>query len=337
MKKLIPILILLSVGLYLGCGGDDDNGVTPPVTNLRLVVDTTVTDTLLTDALADAWDTVDSLLIDVSGGNPPAKVIPPIAQAIPSDVQIKAISRNDSLYLWLRWTDATFSVWPSVYTISEIEPLRFENRLYKHAKEDQIYVMFDGAPGGGWDVWNWRVLTTGAGGLAEGLTWDNNTLTTDNGNLKVAYDNGSPTGNDPDYCHKDTCEFDGHILLMEDKIHYNDPITVGNDTTYWKATDGWIVGQKIPGFYIDTSLTASYRSDETRGSRWDTRAVSNYESSTTQYTLVLCRKMNTGFAEDIDLTAVDSVKVQIGILDNQQDFILGSSNRGFSEQFWIIF
>ena len=106
--------------------------------------------------------------------------------------------------------------------------------------------MFDGAPGGGWDVWNLRVLTTGAGGLAEGLTWDNNTLTTDNGNLKVAYDNGSPTGNDPDYCHKDTCEFDGHILLMEDKIHYNDPITVGNDTTYWKATDGWIVGHKIP-------------------------------------------------------------------------------------------
>ncbi|MEA2031724.1 MAG: hypothetical protein U9N55_09065 [candidate division Zixibacteria bacterium] len=331
MRKFMPFIVLLSVGLYLGCGGDDggDNGTNHNDTTPRLTVNTTVTDYLLDDALASAWDSVDSITVDVSCGNPPAKLIPSTAQAITSNVMVKAVNRSDSLYLWLRWTDATFSVWPSAYTITDTTPSLTISSSPESGQEDQMYVMFDGAPDGGWDVWNWRVLTTGAGGLAEGMTWNNDTLITDaNGtgaNLKVEFENSNCN-----YCHKDTCEFNGYVLLMDDAIKNGDPV-------WWKSTHGWEIGQKIPGFRIDTSLTAPYRNDEIRGSRWDTRAVSDYDSTVTEYTLVLCRKMNTGFTEDIDFTSVDSVKVQLGVLDEQHLFTTGSNYRGFSEEFWIIF
>jgi len=51
----------------------------------------------------------------------------------------------------------------------------------------------------------------------------------------------------------------------------------------------------------------------------------------------MVRKLNTGYTDDFDLSTLDSVKVQLGILNNQASFTTGSNNRGFSEEFWLIF
>ena len=89
----------------------------------------------------------------------------------------------------------------------------------------------------------------------------------------------------------------------------------------------------MPGWLIDSSFAS--RTDEVRGSRWDIRAVSVYDNDAAQYRVVLCRKLNTGFSDDIDLAAADSVEVKVGIFDNQEAFTPGS-NRGFSDDFWIL-
>jgi len=65
--------------------------------------------------------------------------------------------------------------------------------------------------------------------------------------------------------------------------------------------------------------------------------VSDYDSGLGEYTLVLYRKLHTDYSEDINLSTMDSVKVQLGILNNQELFTTGSNNRNFSEEFWVIF
>jgi hypothetical protein len=102
---------------------------------------------------------------------------------------------------------------------------------------------------------------------------------------------------------------------------------------HWYQTTGWVVDQKIQGWYIDGS--ASDKTEAQRGSRWDIGAYSAYTNNT--YSLVMVRKLNTGYNDDFDLSTLDSVKVQLGILNNQESFTTGSSNRGFSEEFWLIF
>ncbi|MBU8932472.1 MAG: hypothetical protein KOO62_00550 [candidate division Zixibacteria bacterium] len=345
MKRLFPILVLFSVVLYIGCGGDDDNGGgTGPTTTIpSLQVNTTVTADLTGNALAAAWNTVDSLIVDVSGSKPPSKVVPSQALVYTPEVTVKAVQRDDTLFLWLRWTDTTHSVWPSVYTINSAVPLRFNERSpLDEGAEDQMYVMFDGAPGGNWDVWNWRVVTTGGAHFAEGASWSGSALTNDakgtGASFVIARENQPIAGDDPTYAHEDTSDFHGYLLFDTAKISRSDTIiTADEDTVFWHETSKWEIGQKIPGFYIDNSINAPGITEGNLGSRWDIRTVSHYDSSSTQYTLVLHRKLDTDYNEDIDLSAVDSVKVRLGILNDERYLITGSANRGFSEEFWIKF
>jgi hypothetical protein len=193
--------------------------------------------------------------------------------------------------------------------------------------------MFSGLADNGWDAWHWRVLTTAIKensggqleGFAEGKTLRDGSLTTDGGNVVIALRN-LPLGGgfeQPTKMHKDSSAFTGFILLLDDSVDLR------------STSGGWSIGQFIPGWRIDSTVAGSTK-DATRLSRWDTRAVADWSDGADQYTLVLCRALETGFEDD--LVMADSAKVRVGITNNLDfAFDQGSTKQGFTPEFWVIF
>ncbi len=353
MKKLIPISVVLLLGFWIGCGDDESTNGPEEPTVVRVIANTTVSAPTLSSADEDVWADVDSFLVGVSQANSP-KLRPPEAAAYPPDIYVQAIKKDSNLYLRLQWSDLTFDAYPNHYKVTgdTIPPIDFTREYTPPAYEDQIFVMFDSLLDGGYDAWNWRVLTTGGGGLGKGCTYQDTMTAPTADAVGTVSSSGAvenpPKFGQPTYAHKNTSEFNHYILFTADTVHWDsvlytdiDTIIFGDppdtifDTTevhFWETT-GWKLGQKVPGWLIDSSFAS--RTDEERGSRWDIKAVSVYDNDAAQYRVVLCRKLNTGFVDDINLAPVDSVKVKVGIFDNQEEFT-PSSNRGFSDDFWII-
>ena len=336
MKRLIFVFTILSMGLIWGCGGDDGGPGPDPTPSTRIQVTTNTAGLDLNDPLDSDWGTIDSVTVDVSQDIPPAKLNPSLAATVTNEVKIKAAIRSDSLFMWFQWVDTTNDVWPNNWKISKNDfPMDFDSSLFDF--EDQMYALFYDNAGSSWDVWNWRVITTGAVNFAEGMNWINQVLTSNEGGtinpLPVALRNKKSGFRFPLYVSSDTSEFTESILFFEDALSENDTIFWPDDTTFWYKTTGWQIDQKIPGWVIFGSVLD--KTEAQRGSRWDIGAYSAYTNNT--YSLVMVRKLNTGYTDDFDLSTLDSVKVQLGILNNQASFTTGSNNRGFSEEFWLIF
>jgi hypothetical protein len=293
------------------------------------------------------WNSVDSVMVGVSAANTP-KVVPGAKiTAVPSEVKVQAIAKNDTLYLRLRWADPTFSAYPHLDTVSNISPLTFERDVL--AQEDQAFVMFEDATLG-YDVWGWQVLRTGGLGLGKGYTYSDGVLTPDaNGTsvLPTASENNEQGFTSPIYMSGDTSEFNGYVLylppngntvLFSDSMR-TDTTDVGGQqvitTVTFGQSTGWSLGQKLPGYVLDSSVVASWRTDVQRGSILDIRTTDSYSGG--GYSLVMKRAMNTGYEDDLDMVPLDSVKVVIGLFDNQDSFTTGGTRRGFSAPFWIIF
>lgn len=349
MKRFIPVLVVFALGLWIGCDedkGTDGNGdeVTP-----RLVADTAVSEPTLSSPHEAMWDSVASVTLDVSGGTP--KLKPSEAAGRPLEIHVQAIKKGGKLYLRLQWSDLTFDAYPNYFEVYEIDIISFPPRVKfrqdpdPRTQEDQIFVMFDSLLEGGYDVWNWRVLTTGGGGLGKGYTYKDGALNVDAAGTAsdsvVAYSNPSDGFGEPTFMSRDTSKFEGYILYLSDTARLTDTIRFEEDPEFpgdsvpitYRNTTGWELDQRVPGWLIDMSFASL--SDEERGSRWDIKAVSDTVAG--QYHLVLCRKLYTTFDDDIDLSAMNSVKVKIGIYDNEEeDFGTGSDDIGFSEDFWII-
>jgi hypothetical protein len=348
MKRCVPIFVMLLFGLWLGCGGKEegptDNGEKPQ----RLVANTTVNAPTLDSVNDPVWLTVDSVVVPVKQGNP--KLRPTEAAVVPPNVTVKAIKKSGKLYLRLQWSDSTFDAYPDNFEFDHYIPgtppaVWYEHKAHELTEEDQIFVLFDSLPEGGYDVWNWRVLTTGAVGLGKGYNYlsADSLLVADSAGTVT--DSGITTNPDrgagqPTYARYDTSKFHGYLLYTADTVNYQQILDSIYDTmggvwqhVYFHNTTGWQTGQKIPGWLIDSSFASL--SDEELGSRWDIRTVSEYDSIADYYQLVLCRKLNTGFSDDLVLQ--DSVKVKIGIYDSQDEFGgPGTADRGFSDVFWII-
>ena len=103
------------------------------------------------------------------------------------------------------------------------------------------------------------------------------------------------------------------------------------------SSTGWEVGDMVPGFYLDSTRNVWFAAHPE--SRWDITA--NYSYSNDTYTLVLKCDMagsNTiGSVDDINMTAMDKVKMRIGILNDHAAInIGGSSARGFTSDFNLV-
>ena len=325
MKRLIALLVLPSLLLWYGCGDDEDPPVGPDDTVPTVTANTSLAGPSFSSADESVWNSVAAKALDISSANTP-KVGAPKAAAISDSIYIQAIRTADSLYLRLKWDDATFSVWKDHYaTVTSTPPINFVHNELGY-DEDQLYVMFDDG-NEGWDVWNWRVLTTGAGGLAEGMTYTGSELTPDEGTIMVGTENSALFGTQqPTYVHADTSEFTDWLL----------PATPSSLTQTYVNTTGWTVGQMVPGWMIDESVQNDNDPAIRRKSRFDIRAVSDFDDANGEYTLVLGRALNTGYADDIDLSALNSIMAKVGIFDNQDIFSTGGTSRGFTVEFTFV-
>lgn len=277
-----------------------------------------------------AWDDVDEFPIGLFKSLGPSGTASAALGELPDDhvnfwANVKVINSGDELFVRLQWPDTSFSVWKNPYTVvSETPPIQLVRDTLFHW-EDQVFVMFakPGPSDWGWDTWNWRALTTQAGNLAEGFRFFDGTLYRDDGHDSIAVVNPPDIASRPQYVHKDTSEFNGYVLYIDD--------TVGGYTT----TGGWTQGQRVPGWMIDSA--AARQLYENRPGRWDIRSGFAYDSALSVYTIVLSRELSTSQpVEDLDMQVYDSVNVQIGIYDNQMGFAQASSRRRFSEEFWLI-
>lgn len=329
MKRLISLSAIIGLAMVAGCS-DDDGPVDPPsVPDPRVTVTTTISGPSLTDAMDSFWDTIATTTLDVSTLTAP-KSNPRGGLSISDSIRVQALRYNDSLYLRIRWSDGTNNIMKDPFAVTVAGPPA--NWLHDESsqKEDHLLVMFElagfpGIPVGDWDTWHWRSLTTAYSFLAEGQTFDGTTLTADlnNSNFQAAFQNAGFLGTQqPSFVHKDTSMFTGTIFYKDDQFGISNA----------SNSSGWTIGQQISGWMIDTSL---YKRPSTeRLSRWDIRAAFDYSAG--QYTVMMCRPMNTGNIDDVNLVALDSVQFKIGLLDNLDDITFGGSRRGFTGTFWMI-
>ncbi len=348
MKRLLPLIVLLSLGLLIGCGGDDEEPPTGGGTTIPSlqVVAATSAPSLTDPDDAGTWGGITPETLSVGAGSDylPKGSVGKVS-SIPTNILVQATTFGGNLYLRLQWVDPTLSAYPDYYAVTKVSPpVEFSHDQI--AEEDQIYVMFsDGA--GGYDGWNWKVLSTGGAGMGAGYTMTDATtvpVLDSAGSASISTVVTNPaTFNQPTYFPADTSEFTGYKLLFDANIlHRTDTVRLQidpilNDTVPITPplTGGWTVGQKIPGWLVQPGVAD--RPEAERGSRWDIKTVDKYDSLTNMYTVVLCRKLNTTYADDVDLSVLDSVKVKIAVLDNQDDFIAGGTARGFSEFLWLVF
>ena len=328
MKHLTILLMSCLLFFFAGCGDDDGGGPTPtPAT--RVVAAHPASAPSLDSVDDPVWDAINATTVDLDQSSF-YKMAVGKTMAVPASLSMKALVYNDSLYLRVTWVDADHDVWRDRYDVLQTSPsvvishdATGDDGAYA---EDQLLVMFAGLDDDGYDVWNWRALTTAAGLMAEGMTLDTlNGLVSDDSNQPGYFVNAPIAGSSvPSYVHQDGSAFTGYILYTTEDLD-----VLGS------AYNDWVVDQIVPGWRIDSAVV--HYASAVRGSRWDIRAASEYDDGANQYTVMMCRPMNTGFAEDLNLATVDSVEVVVGVTDNQISIETEGSNLGFSESFWMIF
>ena len=325
MKKLIPIAVILSFAVCSGCSGDDPTPTEPPPPPppVRVVANTTVGAPTLSSVDESIWDNVTEFTLDISPSNSP-KLPAPASSVVSDSVRVKAIVSGGELYLRLEYDDDDLNLLKNHNSITG-DPTNVNFATNAQAHEDQLFVLFSGLPNGAYDVWNWRSLETAPAGLAEGRTLFNvnDTPFTDAGGQLVAFSN-FPIFGRPTWVHKDGAAFTGEILYLEDR-----------ESTSQHIGDPWDSSQIVPGYYIDTLVGNRVHPDSALAqSRWDIFTVSSFDAVNEKITVVLKRKLNTGWPEDFVM--VDSVEFRIGLFDDQDRFDLGGSRRGYTDLFWLI-
>ncbi len=324
MKKFLVTVIALSALFWMGCGGDDDSGGNN---------DNTVTvtaDTMTAPAIPlvyddPVWDNVAATSITLSTAAPlPAPPVkspfgPDKSLAAPSSVDVQAIKKDGRLYLRFQWTDSDMSMKREQWVLFDIDNFNFTHRT--DLGEDQVVIMFEGDADCGWDLWNWRLLTTGYQNRAEDGTILNSDITWDNGPNRVASENSTNDPLRPLWFPSSEWEFIGDIMLKSERVSFN---------TVYPNRNNWTVGQTVPGWYINDDVDWSTNTE----SRWEITTAHHYDEATNQYTLVMSRTL-AGQDDDLDLSVPDRVKAKVGVLDDHTDFDPGSSERAFSADFWL--
>jgi len=332
MKRIFLISMILSFGLWLGCGGDDSTGPDIPTVDTIRVAAASVAPSQ--DSVSDTiWDRITSKSIAVTSGqlSLSAKQRPVSALAVAGQIDIKAAVYSDTLYLRLAWADAVFDVWPQVWVVDSMvggSPL-FEHLVLR--SQDQLLVLFGGLPNDGFDVWHWRAHSTAIEqmpggmirGFAEGRVLRNGILTTDAGNLEIVIENHKfGEFNRPTFLHPDTTDFHGFIL----------PLAIA-DSLDVLPTSGWSLHDTVPGYLTDQDVGEA--SAAARGSRWDIRSLATYASGA--YTVVLSRALSTGDdASDLSMQSGQHVPVRLAI-SNRTEFVFdeGSADQGITKMFYL--
>lgn len=321
MVRLFGFILFLGLAFAVGCSEDDGVGPDPdPVT--RLVASSTATEPTMSSPDEATWSMVTGTTTNLKGSGAIAKT-----NAAASSVDVKAIVKSSRLYLRMEWTDDSLHIWRDAWSLTDSITVFFTHNFV--FDEDQAFLMLKMPNDPSWDVWNWRLLTTGSVELAEGKTYNGTSFVSDAGaqtpvkeNIQLPPFEESPR---PRWIHNTKSAFEESLLYMSEAV---DGVSAGFGT-------GWRVGQKVAGWVPDLSvLTLLQQNPE---SRWDIETVHSYDAGTNKYKLVMVRDLDTGFTDDLDLSTLDSVQIKVGVVDNQDD--VGANNNSsqrFSDSFWLV-
>lgn len=324
MKKIFLVGVAVGLMSWLGCGGDDPpNGpVEPTIITVTAATSATAPERILADD--QFWAGIDPKNVPMvaSQFSSANKRRPSSALAVADGVGVKAmVVGGTDLYLRLTWVDAISDRWPGQWEVTSFDTLPPDTLAHftqdnLSSREDQAMVMFKGDSDLGWDVWHWRMTTTGAGYLAEGAVLNGSVLTVDAGD-EIA-DSNKHEGGWPLYMHPEGPN-NQHWWLYAD------------NTAAMVFDSAWSMGDLVPGWTIDGGLYLE--TPDTRGDRWDVGAFSRFSSE--EYTLVLHRALNTGHETDLDLSG--TIDVRIGITNNGDfSFTSGGTQQGFSNTFRLV-
>ena len=337
MKRFLVTAAMLSALMWIGCGGDDDEK--PPPDNTIVVTADTMTAPAIPLVYNDAaWNSVAATTIPLStGSNLPVSPMktplgPSKALSAPDSVAIQAIKKGGRLYLRFQWDDGDLSMKRDVWRLETIDGLNFAHDSTDVNGEDQLWILFDGAPDG-WDAWSWRVLTTAPANLAEDGAIAGGDTIWDAGSNRVSSPNPQLSLYDPKhprFIHTDRWLFTGDVLNASDRMD----LTVGNNyVAFLQGANNWTVGQNVPGWYFNNEVDWDAVNLSHDDSRWDVRAAYSYDVEA-GYTLVLSRDL-AGEDDDLDMSEQSRVTVRIGILDGYKSLDPGDTRRKFSGNFYL--
>ena len=325
MKKLLTIILLsATLACGLGCGGDDDdNGSTGPTPLARMEVRTDLAAPPMTSVDDAIWSSVTPKVLALSNVNAPPVAVPkPLFFS--DSVWIQAIAASGKLYIRLEWDDDDHSLKRDNWTLHNAISLNFTHNVSVFS-EDMVFFMFELPGDAGWDTWNWRSLTTGQTKCAEGMTFVDSTFVPDddNGIYTLSYENYNFGDNSrPKWVHKDLSDFVGDVMYIADTV----PAASGTSDLQWQ------IGQTVPGWVAVDSILPVAMSNQ---SRWDIRAIFDFDNDAGHYKLVMSRPMTSG-SDDLDLAQITEVKVKVGIVNDVMEYTNGSG-RIFTEDFMMDF
>jgi len=329
MKKTLTVFLALFLTCWFGCS--KDNPTEPPAPTIITVTAATGTVAPARLSVEDSvWNRITSRSIAITATRYSAgKEHPTASLAVADSVRVQAVVVHDTLYLRLSWADATLDCWPGRFAVSDIQypsdppdTLAVFTQDALSASEDQAMIFLQAAGNLTWDVWNWRLLTTGAGLLAEDFSLNGTTLTQDAGTVSVATSNLGGAGQ-PALMQPEGPDNQDYRLYEREAI----PVDAGLN---------WAIGDRVAGWVIDDSLYLPQNA-ATRGSRWDVGAVSGYAGSPYRQTVVLNRALASDDTADLDMSALTTVRTRVGITDNSDfSMTLGSTRQGFTDVFELV-
>lgn len=164
--------------------------------------------------------------------------------------------------------------------------------------------------GGHVDVWQWQAGTADPAFLASDEYWSGAGREKDAGDSIYTSNYDSEEGQ-PIFAHKDTTGFTGASLHVEDTVTY-------------RPTMPFPAGYEMPGYVLHDNAT---------GSSADVASFSYYIVGS-RWAIIMSRALNTGHADDIDLSGLapgDSVLVTIAIMNDADQLHSGS------RPFYIVF
>lgn len=340
MKKSAILLLVVLLALFVACSDNDDsgtngNGTTPPV---RLVVNTTAQPSS-TDVNV-GWSGVDSAMVEI-GGSTTYGINPNLGK---QNVVLKAILRNNMLYIRAKWHDANANIWGNHLRKSESQGI-FEQ--VRSTGEDKFLILFDGqnngeekadcatmchitehytTGGGNVDAWKWLATKTSPGLMAEDEWWSGSDRVLDSRQPNTYVYRVNWVNDDikyPYWMHSTGPDYTEPFLYLEDTATYN-PLA------------SWETGDKIPGYAIDSTIRTS--GTRTLSSVWDVTAISEFDSTGDMtnwtWTVVMARATNTGHADDVNLTDLDSI--QVAIAATNDDAVGSTTTHSGAKPFWLI-
>jgi hypothetical protein len=275
-----------------------------------------------------------------------------------STANLKALVSGDSLFIRISWTDQTIDnrfgqlhalvnpynpseiIWEIVDTTYVANEDRFyivfdENgtgcKRFCHGTANAIGRKFYGGASDVADIWHWKAHRTGMAlfttpdtlGFAEDMHITDTMVApdpqTDPDQDNLYFDNFNLLTGQPRKMHTNGSAFTGPGLVEGSWVNYT---AVGQ---HWiDSTVNPPAGRFLPGYYMKNLTGAD-------GSRWDVRAMADHNGA--NWTVVFCRKLDTGDVGDVDLASAtpDSVLMSIAFGNNS-----GTQHLGYRPFYLIV-